>query len=408
MLQEFLLNTVFGVDPFDQDAVADAIRQINTDPELRERLEQLTHSLYLLLDDGRDSDPLPRNLAQRTELYVEAYRQAERELEKPVPKSKKKHKLTKKPKGQGKTKEPEPKGRMPAAGEILKELTSSLPADYEGRLAALSEIAATVRAEVAIQLQPVLNAKIQAMPHENYKQKKELAHWVNGQLEPLGLALKCPKTGQPAKLYGDIGARPQIGRFQFVVSIPGERPKRTLSADVLPELILMDGMPKDQSQTIWQQDVGTINVGNREDRGPGDSYEDLSSGYEARIASIRQTVVPALIEAASGKPHSNYSEKHAFVHWLNAELKRFDLTLHSASTGGLVTLTAERGGAEGKGRFRLKSRSPDESEKFLSTYTNSVEGLIAATEIIQAPQRREALSEWRSRLNKPSSNQGIG
>ena len=107
----------------------------------------------------------------------------------------------------------------------LAALLKAIPADTNyGQVAAvLSEANRDVRREMAARLEPVLNAHIQAMPHETHEEKKTLANWVNAEVEPFGLAVKCPKTGLPAKFRGHPGHWPGIGRFGFEVYIDGKR-----------------------------------------------------------------------------------------------------------------------------------------------------------------------------------------
>jgi hypothetical protein len=148
------------------------------------------------------------------------------------------------------------RGSLPSLDDTLKALTSGLPDDYEGIAAALSCITHAYRQHIAEQLCPALNARIQAMPHDTYEQKKELAAWVNAELGRFGLAVKCPKTGLPAKLHGDTGNYPEIGRFQFQVSTDSGRPHRTFNTPDLPVLELVDSTPALDTQVAWKTQVG--------------------------------------------------------------------------------------------------------------------------------------------------------
>jgi hypothetical protein len=125
---------------------------------------------------------------------------------------------------------------------------------YATVAARLREESHASRMRLAAELAPALNAKMQAMPHDTLDQKKELGQWVNDELEPLGLAVRCPKTGLPAKLRGLPGNWPGVGRFGIEVYSDGKRRMTTVS-DKLPELTLTDATPQEEPEVIWQQAV---------------------------------------------------------------------------------------------------------------------------------------------------------
>jgi hypothetical protein len=128
-------------------------------------------------------------------------------------------------------------------------------APYEEKAEQLAGLSHEVRQRIAAELAPALNSRIQKMPHDTYEKKKELARWVNDQLEPLGLAVQCPKTGLPAKLRGKTGNWPGVGCFAFEVYIDGKQKMPTVS-DKLPELKLTDATPSQEPEVKWQQTVG--------------------------------------------------------------------------------------------------------------------------------------------------------
>jgi FHA domain len=140
----------------------------------------------------------------------------------------------------------------------LDRLLSNVPknAPYEEQAEAASQLTHEVRLQLASRIAPAFNAAIQAMPQDTYDQKKELAAWVNAELGRFGLAVKCPKTGLPAKLHGDTGNYPETGRFQFQVSTDSGRPHRTVNTPDLPVLELVDSTPDLDTQVSWQTQVG--------------------------------------------------------------------------------------------------------------------------------------------------------
>ena len=125
---------------------------------------------------------------------------------------------------------------------------------YVALAAQLREEMHAARMQIAAELAPALNIHIRAMPHGTYDEKRELARWVNAELEPLGLAVQCPKTGLPAKLRGMAGHWRGIGRFGIEVSIDGKQKTPTVS-DSLPELTLTDAAPPREAEVNWQKAV---------------------------------------------------------------------------------------------------------------------------------------------------------
>src|SRR5690348_15179572 len=119
--------------------------------------------------------------------------------------------------------------RMQKTGERQLEKPFRLPPAPRDRYAELASSARTrthaLRQQLAKELAPALNARIKAMLHETLNDKKELARWVNDQLEPLGLAVQCPNTGLPAKLRGVVGNWLEVGRFAFQIYKDGKRKK---------------------------------------------------------------------------------------------------------------------------------------------------------------------------------------
>jgi hypothetical protein len=140
--------------------------------------------------------------------------------------------------------------------DAMPEVAQDQDSNYATLVASLTQRNHAFRQQLAAELAPALNARIRQMPHGTYEEKKELAQWVNDELEPLGLAVQCPKTGLPAKLRGHAGNWPGVGRFAFEVYHDGKRKLSTYS-DALPELTLTDATPQQEPEKGWQQAVGT-------------------------------------------------------------------------------------------------------------------------------------------------------
>ena len=140
----------------------------------------------------------------------------------------------------------------------LVSLLATVPADanYPEQAQELAKLNHEFRQQVAARLGPILNAYIrEKMPHEEMGGKKKVAEFVNSEAERFGLAVKCPKTGLPAKLKTHPGSWPKIGRFFFEVYIDGKR-KMPAYSDTLPELELIDATPSREAELGWQEKVG--------------------------------------------------------------------------------------------------------------------------------------------------------
>ncbi len=107
---------------------------------------------------------------------------------------------------------------------------------YEEVQAAASAATQAVREEVASALASPLNERAAQMPQATYEEKKELAKWVNAQLRPFGLAVRCPATGRPAILHAGVGGDRAVGTFRFdTMAHDGRREQRSWSTR-LPQL----------------------------------------------------------------------------------------------------------------------------------------------------------------------------
>ena len=125
--------------------------------------------------------------------------------------------------------------------KVFGTLVASLPADYPGFTATAAEMDRCLRSEVAAALQSRLNAHLLSFPHETYAEKQEIASWVNEELRRLGLAIRCPKTGEPAILVADVqGGVDSPSRFRLEITDKDGRRARTFSSRNLPELELRE------------------------------------------------------------------------------------------------------------------------------------------------------------------------
>lgn len=121
----------------------------------------------------------------------------------------------------------------------LKREFEVLPNDFDTQRTKLRERAIAFRGVIAEVLEPLLNERAASMPQDTYEQKKIVSKWINTELHELGLAIRCPKTGQPAHCLANPGGTPGVGRFHLeTVDTKGKR-HRTVTAVKLPTLSLM-------------------------------------------------------------------------------------------------------------------------------------------------------------------------
>ncbi|MFO0858350.1 MAG: hypothetical protein U0640_13460 [Phycisphaerales bacterium] len=95
------------------------------------------------------------------------------------------------------------------------------------------------RQDLARQLAPALQKEALSRPHETYDQKKSLAKWINGELRRYGLAIRCPRTGQPSLLLANAGGVAGIGRFHIEHTDSAGKRHRSVTSVTLPPLDLM-------------------------------------------------------------------------------------------------------------------------------------------------------------------------
>lgn len=128
------------------------------------------------------------------------------------------------------------------ASERREELIAALASTHGGYLRAaqhLRNARQLFHEQVAIQVAPLLNKYLEKVPKSTLQEKQELAKWVNAELRSLGLAVRCPKTGQAAMLRADPGHDEEHGRFQIALISNDLARKRTVSS---PELFQLDLM----------------------------------------------------------------------------------------------------------------------------------------------------------------------
>jgi hypothetical protein len=135
---------------------------------------------------------------------------------------------------------------------LFAGLFEGLPAGFEERAAALGVLQGEFRRELAARLQPALNAYLGAADPKDAASKRQLADALNACLAPLDLAVRCPVTGQPSKLYVQ-GASKEHPHGQFLIKPQGFKTAtatRKALADLLP-LHLVEARPRREALAEW-------------------------------------------------------------------------------------------------------------------------------------------------------------
>lgn len=100
------------------------------------------------------------------------------------------------------------------------------------------------------------NANVALMPQKTLAEKQALTRRANLDLRMLGLAIRCPKTGEPAMLLADQGYDSETGRFQLRLVQGAQQHRVTVSSRLLPRLDLMEApLRREALAETWQQRV---------------------------------------------------------------------------------------------------------------------------------------------------------
>lgn len=134
----------------------------------------------------------------------------------------------------------------PERQRALKTLLARLPESYSERHAALAKIRHAFHQEMATELEAYINHHVAAKPQETFKERSELAAWINQQLREIGLSVQCPNTYKPATLVIDYltADDPETTRFRFAVRSEDGKQQRTAGRRQLPQLKLTEHLPR--------------------------------------------------------------------------------------------------------------------------------------------------------------------
>lgn len=143
-------------------------------------------------------------------------------------------------------KEGESRRATKARHEQIRELLEKpADADYDRLIVELRELSELTRQEMAERLAPALTQRVKSMRQLTYEDKQRVATWINNEIRPLGLAVKCPATGQPGILIVDLGgAAGDVSRFRVESHDASGKRIRKFLAGELHTIDLVPAMPR--------------------------------------------------------------------------------------------------------------------------------------------------------------------
>jgi hypothetical protein len=106
--------------------------------------------------------------------------------------------------------------------DVTKLLSQTVGNDYASVKNWQAELRTALNVSIIRRLEPVFNRVLSDAPQATLEEKQALSRWANAELRAMQLAIKCPKTGEPASLRAAPGNHPQIGRFQIEL-LEGQR-----------------------------------------------------------------------------------------------------------------------------------------------------------------------------------------
>lgn len=133
--------------------------------------------------------------------------------------------------------------------------------------------------------------------------------------------------------------------------------------------------------------------------GATDRYEQQANVLEEQLHRFRQSLAqelaPTLNARMQATPHGTYEEKKDLAKWVNEELRRFDLAIKCPKTGQPSILLVGTGNHPEIGRFEIEHRN-SEGKRVRAVCTPK----LLDIELMEANPRREALKEWRERIEQ--------
>jgi hypothetical protein len=123
---------------------------------------------------------------------------------------------------------------------MIRRALEDPSAEYATVKSKITSLMTILREEAASAIHRPLNQAAAILPQSTYHEKKVLANWVNSEMRGMGLALRCPKSGEPSIIQATVGHNPEAGKFRLdYVDIDGRHRNQTVSV----RLPVLDPMP---------------------------------------------------------------------------------------------------------------------------------------------------------------------
>lgn len=144
----------------------------------------------------------------------------------------------------------------PSHADAFDQLFADLPSDFDACSRTLAFTNSAFRNQIASTYEPILNKHLRAADPQDVDAKKQLASQVMERLDALGLAIRCPKTGQPSALMAKQNASNPKGQF-FITPKGTNRPSfiRTKLSNLLPLNLVVD-RPRREALDEWRAQAG--------------------------------------------------------------------------------------------------------------------------------------------------------
>lgn len=141
-------------------------------------------------------------------------------------------------------------------GRITELMTNGQDDNYASFAGRLRKARQLFHQLVAEQLAEPLNEQLRSTPHDSLEQKQQLARWTNAELRALGVAIRCPKTGEAAMLHAHSGNHPKRGRFQIgLIEVDSGRKKTVSSPELLTLELMAHPMRREPLAEYWARRV---------------------------------------------------------------------------------------------------------------------------------------------------------
>ena len=129
-----------------------------------------------------------------------------------------------------------PDSLTPTQHQLINQLFSNLPTDFEARKSAIFRIQDEIHQAMATAIESSFNEYLSHEPRNSVEERKDFAAMINATLRKMSLAIKCPRSGRAATLIVDTqdADHPDISRFRLQVKDPNGKWRRTTTFTDLP------------------------------------------------------------------------------------------------------------------------------------------------------------------------------